>query len=460
MSVRRVMWATAGVAAVLTAFVTAAPFAHFAYRNPRLHLVLETAMSLVAFLCAYLLYGRLQRGGQLRDALLASALVVHGLTTLLLSVAPAITGGPEHPDALQTWAPQALRLLGTVIFVTAAFVPDWKLRRPHAFTLRVLVVVAFVASAIVASVAAFESQLPLAVDQDLSPTGPVRPLIAAHPVMWMAQLVSAALFGAAAVGFARVATRRGDELFEWIAIASVLAAFARINFFLFPSLYSDWVYTGDLLRLAFYLVLLAGAAREIERYWRETATLDERRRVGRELHDGLAQDLAFIAAQSQNVARGELDPRLLAELSRAGARALDESRRAIAALTLPLDERLDVAVARAVEEVAAREGVGVRLQLADVEVPATVRETLVRIAREAVTNAARHARANSISVELTDGAVPVLRVADDGVGFDPDEGRAAGYGLDNIRERADQIGAALRINSRHGRGTEIEVEIR
>jgi NarL family two-component system sensor histidine kinase LiaS len=89
-----------------------------------------------------------------------------------------------------------------------------------------------------------------------------------------------------------------------------------------------------------------------------------------------------------------------------------------------------------------------------------MRETLVRIAREAVTNAARHARANSISVELTDGAVPVLRVADDGVGFDPDEGRAAGYGLDNIRERADQIGAALRINSRHGRGTEIEVEIR
>ena len=52
-----------------------------------------------------------------------------------------------------------------------------------------------------------------------------------------------------------------------VGIACALAAFARVNYVLFPSLYTEWFYTGDLLRFGSYLLFLVGAAREVEMYW-------------------------------------------------------------------------------------------------------------------------------------------------------------------------------------------------
>lgn len=456
---RRVMFAAVAFGAASTVAVTLTPFVHLAYHGTTLHLVLETTMALIAFLCAYLLYGRVRRGRELRDGLLLGALVLHGFTTLALSVLPGATGA-DRPDTFQTWAPLILRLLGTVIFVIAAFVPDRQLRRPRSFTVVVLVILGAVVGAIALVVAVFESRLPLAVDRELSPEASNRPLIAGHPAVWAAQLAAAALFGAAAIGFSRVATRRRDELLAWFALGSVLAAFARVNYFLFPSLYSNWVYTGDFFRLGFYLVLLIGAAREIERSWQEAAALEERRRIARDLHDGLAQELAFIAAQTRRVANGLIDRPLLTELSRAGERALEESRSAIGVLTVPLDEPLDVTLARAAEDVAAREAVDVHLRLAGgVAIGPKRREALVRIVREAITNAARHGQAQTVDVELKDGAVPVIRIVDDGLGFDTEDEHAPGFGLRSMRERAEQVGAELRIRSQRGNGTEVEVRM-
>jgi signal transduction histidine kinase len=238
-----------------------------------------------------------------------------------------------------------------------------------------------------------------------------------------------------------------------------------VNYFLFPSLYSNWVYMGDFLRLGFYLVLLAGAGREIAAYQRrmaEAAALEERRRLARELHDGLAQELAFISTQSRWLSQSEgADHARLEQRALAAARALDESRSAIAALTRPLDEPLEVAVAQAAEEVADRVGVKVRLDLeAGVEVTPTTRAALVRIVREAVTNTARHAKASEVTVSLaTDGQL-ALRISDNGVGFDPTaESNGSGFGLMSMRERAQAIGADLEVHSRVGEGTRIEVMI-
>jgi len=105
-------------------------------------------------------------------------------------------------------------------------------------------------------------------------------------------------------------------------------------------------------------------------------------------------------------------------------------------------------------------GVQVQFELTDAAgARADVREALVRIVREAVTNAARHGRASLVRVELQDdGDLLRLRVLDDGVGFDP---RTAdgGFGLRSMRERAGGVGGRARISSTPGHGTAVDVEV-
>jgi signal transduction histidine kinase len=113
------------------------------------------------------------------------------------------------------------------------------------------------------------------------------------------------------------------------------------------------------------------------------------------------------------------------------------------------------AVGRAVCEVGDQYDVPVRLAVDDsVEVSALHREELVRVAREAAVNAARHSGSAAIRVTLSQGR---LTVGDDGRGFDPAYQRNGGFGLTSMRERADAIGAALNITSAPGHGTCVEV---
>jgi signal transduction histidine kinase len=277
-----------------------------------------------------------------------------------------------------------------------------------------------------------------------------------------AQAFGFVVYAVAAVGFTRRADRRQDELMLWLAIGAVLAAISRWNYLVYPSLYSPWLYVGDAFRLASYVAVWFGAAREIGSYWRmkaERAVYDERRRLARELHDGVAQELGLIATQARALEE-ETPTRQVRVLASAAERALDESRRAIVALTSSSDEPLEAAVAQAAEEVAGRVGARVRLELdRDVRVPGATREALIRIVREAVSNAARHGGAAAIRVELLNGEGIRLRVVDDGVGFDPDDPQASsgGFGLVSMRERARAVGGELKIESAPNAGTAVEV---
>jgi signal transduction histidine kinase len=241
---------------------------------------------------------------------------------------------------------------------------------------------------------------------------------------------------------------------------TTLLAFARLNYFLFPSIYSEWVYTGDFLRLAGYLVVLAGAFREIFGYQRvlaEAAVHSERRRIARQLHDGLAQELAFISSQARRFT-GSADGELARHVALAAERALDESRLAITTLTRPLDAPLGASVAQAAEDVAHRAGVRLELDLADgVEAPDSVHDALARIVREAITNAAHHGGAQVVTVRLTAGDSVSLTIEDDGSGLPADT--THGFGLLSMRERADGLGGALQVSPGRERGVRVEVRL-
>ncbi len=193
---------------------------------------------------------------------------------------------------------------------------------------------------------------------------------------------------------------------------------------------------------------------------RDAAIAQERRRLARELHDGLAQDLWYLVTQTQLLAlrHGELDG--LAALEKTSQRALEESRLAIGALARPGSEPLDAALEAVVADLADRMGTSVRLHVGDgVAVEPATRDALVRIVREAITNAVRHGGATSVSVELEGGAGLCLRVVDDGRGFEVDgpAPRRSGFGLVSMRERAEQLGGRLIVASRPGEGTRVEL---
>jgi signal transduction histidine kinase len=185
------------------------------------------------------------------------------------------------------------------------------------------------------------------------------------------------------------------------------------------------------------------------------ATSEERRRVARDLHDGLAHELAFIASK----ARRSGAPREMKELSGAADRALDEARRAITVLSLSAPQSLVAALTQTAEDLGARLGVPVLVDLDEhVEVDADVAEQLLRIVREGLTNAAVHADAHYVTLTLREAADGYrLVIADDGRGFDPGKVDATRFGLVSMRERAASLGGSFSVDSSPGRGTRLEV---
>ena len=442
--------AFAGAAAALTATTSLVPGFTLAYSSPQLHIALETATALISFLVAYLVYGRFRERKRLDDLMLASALVLIASTSLVFSAVPH-TVPAEGARNFSVWASVGGAVLGALTLALAAFAPATRVSSPRRATViaALCCVGGLIATASVVGLFAngVDPDIPLA----LAPDAAHRPILLGHHFLLGTQIVGVLLFIAAALGFIQRGERDNDELMRWFAAGAALSAFARFNYFLFPSLYSDWVFTGDFLRLGFCLLLLAGAAREIGSYWRRLASmaiLEERRRIARELHDGVAQELAYIVAESSG------------SLAAAAERALDESRRAIAALTRPVDEPLEVALVQAAEEVAGRVGVQLRIEVGrGAQVSPDEREALIRIVREAITNAGRHGGAENVSVELSNGNGTLLRIADDGSGFNTRHTRVGGFGLVSMRERTEALGGRFKLSSDAGEGTRIEVRL-
>jgi signal transduction histidine kinase len=448
----------AGALVTLLAFAT--PFVPFAFRSRSADLVLDTTSALVAALAAYLVLFRFRERRLASDLFLAYPLALFAGTNFALSALASMADGPVGP--FTAWASLLAALIGATAFAVAAYVPRRRVQRPDgagwfaaSCALGTLTLVATV-------VILVEDVLPVPVDLGDPSISGRSLLIEDNGLLLTPQIEIAVLFVLAAVGFSRRAEEVGDDLLRWIGAGAILGAFSALHYFFFPSLYSDWVSTGDLFQLGFYALLLVGAAREIDSYWRsraDAAVLEERRRLARDLHDGLAQELAYVARQARRLAAR--DATLPArQIAAAAERALDESRRAIAVLTRPLDGRLENILAEAAETAADRVGARLHLDLEPgIELRPEARDDLVRIACEAITNAGRHGAASDVALELRNGDGVYLRVVDNGTGFDPATQIAGGFGLISMRERVAAHRGELEIESAEGRGTEVRVSI-
>ena len=223
------------------------------------------------------------------------------------------------------------------------------------------------------------------------------------------------------------------------------------------------MYTGDVLRLAGTCAWLAGALIEIVTYWHDRERLavsEERRRLARELHDGIVQDLSFIRSQTSRT--GVPSPEMMEQISTTAGRALREARLAIDALANIDELPVEVSLRRAAERAATPAGVEVTCSFQPgCTVAADIRHDLTRIVGEASANAVRHGHPTSIAVQLDRGADESLwlMIADDGSGFDVDGVTGAGFGLTSMRERAERIGGLLTITSSEGMGTIVEVHV-
>ena len=199
----------------------------------------------------------------------------------------------------------------------------------------------------------------------------------------------------------------------------------------------------------------------------------ERRRIARDLHDGVVQSLAGVsyslAAAADRLDSGAESADVGSALRQAAAdtrRSMRDLRSLIVAIAPPNlhDEGLDNAVVELVAPLAA-EGLETAVDIDDAAAPSADTQTLLyRVAQEAVRNVAAHANATRVSVSLTrDNGSARLVVADDGQGFSPDrleQRREAGHlGLTLLTGMVAEAGGRLVVASTPGKGTRLEAEV-
>lgn len=192
---------------------------------------------------------------------------------------------------------------------------------------------------------------------------------------------------------------------------------------------------------------------------------DERARLARELHDGIAQQLAAVAGRVRRLSRqgNAIQPQALSDAAAWAGDAVEDVRRISHRLHPQQLERLGLATAIEADARQQADAAGLRLTLAcDAFDPASLgphaRLQCYRIAQEAVRNAVQHAGADTLQLSLeSDNRQVRLCVQDNGRGLPP--GRAGGLGLRSMRERAASAGGTLHLGTAPGGGLRVELEL-
>src|SRR6266511_6097814 len=283
-----------------------------------------------------------------------------------------------------------------------------------------------------------------------------------QPLLLIFALALQALLSLVAlVGFGLRYRSYGDDLYRWLGLAATLSLFAELHYVFTPGS-SALVSQGDFLRLISYGLLMVGVWRAIRFAEFGRAVAEERARVAREIHDGLAQYLFTISTHASMLEAGSAPEGTATRIRQAAAAAQQEARFAILALSSASGNApFDSALRRYVDLLTADGELEVELDV-DPELALAPDEQIevFRIVQEGLANVRKHARAGQAEVLIgRRGGKRVVLVRDDGAGFDG-ETDAAGQGLKNLRLRASAIGGAFALRSVPGKGTALEVILR
>lgn len=223
----------------------------------------------------------------------------------------------------------------------------------------------------------------------------------------------------------------------------------------------------DLLReLADQLALRVAAERALRRIADSRTEIvaareEERVRIRRDLHDGLAPSLASVRLQLKALQRSLPDADVrretVTELIDGLQQASADLRRLVYGLRPPLLDEAGLSGALE-QQFAGITEPRVRVHVSDGELPAAVEVAVLRIAAEAVMNAVKHARASTIEVTVEPSQREVhVSIVDDGIGLAP--ATAPGVGLSSMRQRAEELGGTLVVESGVARGTRVVAAI-
>ena len=235
-----------------------------------------------------------------------------------------------------------------------------------------------------------------------------------------------------------------------------------------PTFYQTALFNAGAMMLIAAAIVSAWKLRGRQVQQRFVVVMAERARVAREIHDTLLQSLVGVAFQFDAVVMDLEDTdqsgkQRLARMRQQIEAAIHEARESIWDLRSPALKRSDLASAlREVGRSLCGRELRFELSVAGrpFSRPFRIEQALLRIASGAISNAVRHAQATRLRLDLCyEPDAITLRVIDDGCGFSPDTTLhiVGHWGLATMRERAEQLGGRLTIQSRPGRGTTIEV---
>ena len=413
---------------------------------PELRLVFDASVVLAASLVAVLAGIRFALEGRRLELLLLAGFACAAAGALAFSVLPTFDG--EGVGRSASWAALASGLVATALIAAAPFAGGRVRSRAGLWT--ALFGVSFLLTGVWLGCAALGDSLP-----SLS-SGEV-------PMLFVWAFAAQALLSlVAVVGFGWRFRALGEDLDRWLALAATLGLFAELHFVFTPTLSSGLVSQGDFLRLLSYGVLLAGVWRAIRFAEFGRAVSEERARVAREIHDGLAQYLFAISTHLQMLEQGSPLEKTLPRLKEAASAAQQEARFAVLALSSASGNApFGAALRRYVEFLTADGALDVELEVDEaVHLAPDEQIEVFRIVQEGLANVRKHAQARRAWVTIGDReGRRIVEVRDDGAGFEG-EADAAGQGLKNMEVRSASIGGGFRLRSQPGLGTAVEVTLR
>ena len=417
------------------------------YELPNARIALDTAVALVASIVALLAAIRFLVEGRGMDLLLAGGFLSVGIGTFLFAVAPALAANELRP--VEAWAAIGAALVGSALLAMAPFVSRRVVKRRRALT------ATLVSSGSRCSASGSIRACCASVRLGHDPGSRSAAVIMAYALLTVLTLV-------AVVGFGLRYRRFGRDLDSWLTLALTLVVFADLHYVLAPARSSDYVLQSDLLRVFAFGVLLVGVWRAIGHAEFGRAVAEERARVAREIHDGLAQYLFALSTQVSMLESGADLDRILPRLKFAVTAAQQEAQFAVLALSSAAGSApFDAALKRYVDFLVADGGLDVEVHIDPGVTLAPDEEIEVfRIVQEGLANARKHAGARQAEVSIVQqGDRRIVRVSDDGAGFELD-GPGAGQGLKNMRSRAASIQGVFSLRSSPGKGTAIEIVLR